>query len=144
MGNVPEGASKVINELASLLSCDGAQGMFWTISIILGAMCFGGIVDCTGIMGSFAGILLEAGKKAEADWFWLQNSSCLFVNAISSRPVLILSITWQNVQGSLRRFGTASKTPFLICWKAPGITIHLFPLEQIGGPLRVFLRVDSG
>ena len=59
MGVVPEGASDVINELSSLLGHDGMQKMFWTISIILCAMCFGGIVDVTGIMATFADLLLS-------------------------------------------------------------------------------------
>ena len=62
LGVVPEDASPVIAELAELLSSSGMQGMMWTISIILGAMCFGGILDCTGMMASVAAIFLKVAK----------------------------------------------------------------------------------
>ena len=60
--DVPEDASDVISELGSLLTSDGMQGMMWTISLILCAMVFGGIVDCTGIMGTLAAALLKLAK----------------------------------------------------------------------------------
>ena len=59
---IPEDASDVIAELGSLLTSDGMQGMMWTISLILCAMVFGGIVDCTGIMASIAGALLKLAR----------------------------------------------------------------------------------
>ena len=81
MGSVSDDASAIIQELASLLSCDGMQGMFWTISIILCAMCFGGIVDVTGIMGTFAGLLLKV-AKGRGGLVLATEFSCIFVNAI--------------------------------------------------------------
>ncbi|NBI65183.1 sodium:proton antiporter, partial [Clostridiales bacterium] len=59
---IPEGASGVIEELASLLSTEGMQGMMWTISLIMCAMVFGGIVDCTGIMSTIADALLKLAR----------------------------------------------------------------------------------
>ena len=83
MGSVSDDASAIIQELASLLSCDGMQGMFWTISIILCAMCFGGIVDVTGIMGTFAGLLLKV-AKGRGGLVLATEFSCIFVNATST------------------------------------------------------------
>ena len=74
MGNVPEDASEIISTLSDLLSAGGMQGFMWTISIIICAMCFGGIMDCTGMMGSMTNVLLKMAKKEPADWFWQQNS----------------------------------------------------------------------
>ena len=62
LGNVGEDASPVISKLSDLLSCDGMQGFMWTISIIICAMCFGGIMDCTGMMGAIAGLMLKVAK----------------------------------------------------------------------------------
>lgn len=49
-------------DLVELLSGGGMQNMMWTISLIMCAMVFGGIVDCTGVMGSFASVLMKIAR----------------------------------------------------------------------------------
>lgn len=89
MGQVPEGASSIIEELSGLLGHDGAQDMFWTISIILAAMCFGGIVDSTGIMGTIATLLLKV-AKGRGGLVLATEVMCIFVNAICCDQYLAL------------------------------------------------------
>ena len=89
MGLVEDDASEVVSNLASLLSGSGMQGMFWTISLILCAMCFGGIVDCTGIMGTFAHLLLKV-AKGRGGLVLATEFSCLVVNAICCDQYLAL------------------------------------------------------
>ena len=142
MGNVPEGASKVINELASLLSCDGAQGMFWTISIILGAMCFGGIVDCTGIMGSFAGILLKL-AKGRGGLVLASEFSCLFVNAICCDQYLSLVLPGRMFKEAFEDMRLAPKNLSRCLEDSGTITSNFFPWNTCGATMRDFLGVDS-
>ena len=81
---IPEDASDVVAELGSLLTSDGMQGMMWTISLILCAMVFGGIVDCTGIMGSIAGALLKLARGTRGGLVTVTIISCIIVNALCS------------------------------------------------------------
>ncbi len=53
---------QIWGKLGSLLSASGMQGMMWTISLILCAMCFGGIVDCSGMMGQLADLILKLAR----------------------------------------------------------------------------------
>ena len=54
----------IISKLSDLLHAQAVcRAMMWTISIILCAMCFGGIVDCTGMMGSIDQRTAQDGKR---------------------------------------------------------------------------------
>ncbi|MBO5966697.1 MAG: hypothetical protein J6P91_06140, partial [Methanobrevibacter sp.] len=66
-------------DLAELLSGGGMQSMMWTISLIMSAMVFGGIVDCTGMMGTMAGALLKV-AKGTGGLVAVTIFSCVFVN----------------------------------------------------------------
>jgi len=79
---VAEDADPIIQEVASLLSTDGGQGMMWTISLIMCAMVFGGIVDCTGIMGNIAGALLKLARGTRGGLVVVTIVSCIIVNVL--------------------------------------------------------------
>ena len=117
LGVVPEDASPVIIKLADLLSSSGMQGMMWTISIILAAMCFGGIVDVTGMMASVAAIFLKADVHSDKR------------NLL--RPVLILSTSRQNVQGIFRRYETTSGEPFQMPGRCRNDYFQLLLVEHL-------------
>ena len=145
MGNVPDGASDVISELASLLSGDGMQGMFWTISIILCAMCFGGIVDCTGIMGQFANLLLKRLLKAErADWFLATEFSCIFVNAICCDQYLALVLPGRMFKKAFEDLRLEPKNLSRCLEDSGTITSNFFPWNTCGATMKNSWGVGSG
>ncbi|MEE0517034.1 MAG: Na+/H+ antiporter NhaC [Anaerovoracaceae bacterium] len=143
MGNVPEGASDIINELASLLSCDGMQGMMWTISIILMAMCFGGIVDCTGMMATFAGILLKV-AKGRGGLVLATEFSCLFVNAVCCDQYLSLVLPGRMFKEAFEDMRLAPKNLSRCLEDSGTITSNFFPWNTCGATMRTFLGVGSG
>ena len=143
MGNVPEGASDIINELASLLSCGGMQGMMWTISIILMAMCFGGIVDCTGMMATFAGILLKV-AKGRGGLVLATEFSCLFVNAVCCDQYLSLVLPGRMFKEAFEDMKLAPKNLSRCLEDCGTITSNFFPWNTCGATMRTFLGVGSG
>lgn len=143
MGQVPDGASPVVSELASLLSASGAQGMFWTISIILGAMCFGGIVDCTGIMGSFTNLMLKF-AKGRGGLVLATEFSCIVVNAICCDQYLSLVLPGRMFKEAFEDMRLAPKNLSRCLEDAGTITSNFFPWNTCGATMRNFLGVDSG
>ena len=143
MGAVPEGASEVIQELASLLSGDGMQGMFWTISIILCAMCFGGIVDVTGIMGTFANLLLKV-AKGRGGLVLATEFSCIFVNAICCDQYLALVLPGRMFKEAFEDMRLAPKNLSRCLEDSGTITSNFFPWNTCGATMRSFLGVGSG
>lgn len=143
MGQVPDDASEVITKLADLLSSSGAQGMFWTISIILGAMCFGGIVDCTGIMGSFASILLKL-AKGRGGLVLATELSCLIVNAICCDQYLSLVLPGRMFKEAFEDMRLAPKNLSRCLEDSGTITSNFFPWNTCGATMRKFLGVGNG
>ena len=142
MGAVPEDASLVIEKLGSLLSGDGMQGMFWTISIILCAMCFGGIVDCTGIMGAFANMLLKV-AKGRGGLVLATEFSCIFVNAVCCDQYLALVLPGRMFKEAFEDMRLAPKNLSRCLEDSGTITSNFFPWNTCGATMRSFLGVNS-
>ena len=143
MGKVPEDASPVIQELSSLLGNGGMQDMFWTISIILCAMCFGGIVDCTGIMGTFANLLLKI-AKGRGGLVLATEFSCIFVNAICCDQYLALVLPGRMFKEAFEDMRLAPKNLSRCLEDSGTITSNFFPWNTCGATMRKFLGVGSG
>ncbi len=142
MGNIPEDASQVVEQLGSLLSSDGMQGMFWTISIILCAMCFGGIVDCTGIMGSFANLLLKV-AKGRGGLVLATEFSCIFVNAVCCDQYLAIVLPGRMFKEAFEDMRLAPKNLSRCLEDSGTITSNFFPWNTCGATMRSFLGVNS-
>ena len=142
MGQLPENPSPIIEKLADLLSCAGSQGMMWTISIILFAMCFGGTVDCTGIMGSFANILLKM-AKGTGGLVLATEFSCLFVNAVCCDQYLSLVLPGRMFKEAFEDRRLAPKNLSRCLEDCGTITSNFFPWNTCGATMRQFLGVNS-
>lgn len=143
MGNAPEGASDAAVELAGLLGHDGLQSMFWTISLILCAMCFGGIVDSTGIMASFANVLLKV-AKGRGGLVLATEVTCIFVNAICCDQYLALVLPGRMYKEAFEDMKLAPKNLSRCLEDSGTITSNFFPWNTCGATMRDFLGVGNG
>ena len=143
MGVVPEGASAVIEELAGLLSSGGMQGMFWTISLILCAMAFGGIVDVTGIMGTFANILLSV-AKGRGGLVLSTELMCIVINATCCDQYLAIVLPGRMFKEAFEDMRLAPKNLSRCLEDSGTITSNFFPWNTCGATMRSFLGVGSG
>ena len=143
MGVVPEGASATIEELAGLLSAGGMQGMFWTISLILCAMAFGGIVDVTGIMGTFANLLLSV-AKGRGGLVLATELMCLIINATCCDQYLAIVLPGRMFKEAFEDARLAPKNLSRALEDCATITSNFFPWNTCGATMRSFLGVDSG
>jgi NhaC family Na+:H+ antiporter len=143
MGVVPEGASATIEELAGLLSAGGMQGMFWTISLILCAMAFGGIVDVTGIMGTFANLLLSV-AKGRGGLVLATELMCLIINATCCDQYLAIVLPGRMFKEAFEDAKLAPKNLSRCLEDCATITSNFFPWNTCGATMRSFLGVGSG
>ena len=144
LGNVPEDASDVILELASLLEAGGTQGMFWTISLILCAMCFGGIVDCTGIMGAIAEVLLKLAKGTRGGLVFVTLLTCLIVDAVCCDQYLAIILPGRMYKEAFEDMKLAPKNLSRCLEDCGTITSNFFPWNTCGATMRSFLGVGNG
>ena len=143
MGVVPEGASQTIQDLAGLLESSGMQGMFWTISLILCAMSFGGIVDVTGIMATFAGLLLKI-AKGTGGLVLSTELMCLVINATCCDQYLALVLPGRMFKEAFEDARLAPKNLSRCLEDCGTITSNFFPWNTCGATMRTFLGVGSG
>ena len=142
MGQVPEGASPVIEELASLLSGSGMQGMFWTISLILCAMCFGGVVDVSGIMGAVAEALLKI-AKGTGGLVLATELCCLIVNAICCDQYLAIILPGRMFKEAFEDRRLAPQNLSRALEDCGTITSNFFPWNTCGATMHAFLGVPQ-
>ena len=137
---IPEDASDVIAELGSLLTSDGMQGMMWTINLILCAMVFGGIVDCTGIMGSIAGALLKLARGTRGGLVLVTILSCIIVNALCSDQYLAIILPGRMYKEAFEDLRLAPKNLSRCLEDSGTITSNFIPWNTCGATMSTFLQ----
>ena len=137
---IPEDASDVIAELGSLLTSDGMQGMMWTISLILCAMVFGGIVDCTGIMGSIASALLKLARGTRGGLVLVTIISCILVNALCSDQYLAIILPGRMYKEAFEDLRLAPKNLSRCLEDSGTITSNFIPWNTCGATMSKFLQ----
>ena len=137
---IPEDASDIISELGSLLTSDGMQGMMWTISLILCAMVFGGIVDCTGIMGSIAGALLKLARGTRGGLVTVTVISCIMVNALCSDQYLAIILPGRMYKEAFEDLRLAPKNLSRCLEDSGTITSNFIPWNTCGATMSKFLQ----
>ena len=138
--DIPEDASDVIAELGSLLTSDGMQGMMWTINLILCAMVFGGIVDCTGIMGSIAGALLKLARGTRGGLVTVTIISCIIVNALCSDQYLAIILPGRMYKEAFEDLRLAPKNLSRCLEDSGTITSNFIPWNTCGATMSKFLQ----
>ena len=142
LGIVPEDASPVILKLSDLLSSSSVQGMMWTISIILAAMCFGGILDCTGMMASVAAVFLKV-AKGRGGLVLSTELMCIITNAVCCDQYLSLVLPGRMFKESFEDMRLRPENLSRCLEDAGTITSNFFSWNTCGATMRNFLGVDS-
>ena len=137
---VPEDASEVVGELASLLSTDGGQGMMWTISLIICAMVFGGIVDCTGIMGSIASVLLKLARGTRGGLVTVTICSCILVNILCSDQYLAIILPGRMYKEAFEDRRLKAKNLSRCLEDSGTLTSNFIPWNTCGATMSSFLK----
>lgn len=141
---VPENASLMIQKLGSLLSSGGMQGMMNTISLIMCAMVFGGIVDVTGIVGTLAVALLKLAKGTRGGLVAVTLVSCFIVNLLCSDQYLAIILPGRMYKEAFEDMRLAPKNLSRCLEDSGTITSNFIPWNTCGATMRSFLGVGSG
>ena len=137
---VPEGADAVIQELGGLLSNAGMQGMMWTISLILCAMVFGGIVDSTGIMATVAGALLKLARGTRGGLVTVTIVSCIIVNALCSDQYLAIILPGRMYKEAFEDRRLKARNLSRCLEDSGTLTSNFIPWNTCGATMSSFLQ----
>jgi Na+:H+ antiporter, NhaC family len=142
LGVVPDDASVMITKLGDLLSSGSVQGMMWTNSIILFAMCFGGILDCTGMMASVADLFLKV-AKGRGGLVLSTELMCILTNAVCCDQYLSLVLPGRMFKEKFEDMRLRPENLSRCLEDSGTITSNFFGWNTCGATMRNFLGVDS-
>ncbi|GAB1476204.1 Na+/H+ antiporter NhaC [Bacillota bacterium] len=141
-----EDSSVVLPEIVELAERGGLDSMLWTISLIMCAMCLGGVMDSTGMLTTLSQALLQ---KAKTTGLLVLTTiiTCVFMNMIAGDSCLTIVLTGRmfkeeyenrrlhrkNLSRALEDGGTM--TSALIPWNSCGATMAGF----LGVPTLIYL-----
>jgi NhaC family Na+:H+ antiporter len=132
--------------LNKLLTRGGMDSMLWTINLIICAMCYGGIMDASGMLASLAGAMLKFVKNV-GSLVTITVFSCIFMNIIAADQYLSIILpgrmykeAWEdrrldprNLSRCLEDSGTITSS--LVPWNTCGATMQTFlGVKTWGGP----------
>ena len=117
-------------------------GMFDTIAIILAAMCFGGILDVTGMMAQFAEKILAI-AKGRGGLVLATELMCLITNAICCDQYLSLVLPGRMFKEKFEDMRLRPENLSRCLEDCGTITSNFFPWNTCGATMRKFLGIDS-
>lgn len=123
-----------------LLSRGGMSSMYGTIGIILGAMCFGGIMEKSGMLGVIAGALLRVARGV-GGLVTATLATCLGVNIIAPDQYLSIVVPGRMYRDAYRRAGLHPKNLSRCLEDAGTITSPLIPWNSCGAYMYATLGV---
>lgn len=138
-GVVAESGHAMVDEL---LTNGGMQSMMWTISLIMCALTFGGILEITGMMGCIAGSMLK-GAKSTGSMVLVTVVSCIVVNVLCADQYLAIALPGKMFKDEYRNRGLAPRNLSRALEDSGTVTGALVPWNTCGATMSGFLGVPT-
>jgi len=138
-GVVVETGHAMVDEL---LTRGGLMSMMWTVSLIICALSFGGILECTGMMSVIANKLLEFAKNT-GSLVLVTIISALFCNVLLGDHCIAIAIPGRMFKDEYRKRGLAPRNLSRVLEDAGTVTSPLIPWNTCGATMSGFLGVPT-
>ena len=127
---------------ASLLKGKGMVGMLNTIWLIITAMCFGGIMQATGLLRAITVPLIRF-AKGDGSLVATTAGTCLFVNATASDQYLAIVVPGQMYRDTFKERGLAPQNLSRTLEDSGTVTSVLIPWNTCGAAQSSVLGVAT-
>ncbi|MGL6107270.1 Na+/H+ antiporter NhaC [Romboutsia sp.] len=124
-----------------LLTRGGLDGMMWTVSLILCALTFGGILEKTGMLEAIANFILSLAKGTFGLVF-ATIASCLFVNLVTGEQYLSLVLPGRMYKDEYRKQRLHPKNLSRALEDSGTLLSPLIPWNTCGAYMAVTLGVS--
>jgi NhaC family Na+:H+ antiporter len=138
-GTVAESGHAMVDEL---LTNGGMQSMMWTISLIMCALTFGGVLESTGMMQCIASKMLEKAKTT-GSLILVTLLSCLFVNVLCADQYLGIALPGKMFKDAYAERGLAPRNLSRCLEDSGTVTSALIPWNTCGASMASFLGVST-
>ncbi|MDD4088516.1 MAG: Na+/H+ antiporter NhaC [Tissierellia bacterium] len=125
-----------------LLSGGGLDSMMWTISLIMCALTFGGVLESTGMMAAIANKMLEFAKST-GSLILVTVLSCLFVNILCADQYLGIALPGKMFKDAYVKRGLAPRNLSRALEDSGTVTSALVPWNTCGATMAGFLGVAT-
>ena len=136
------GASSGHEMVDELLSGGGMDSMMWTISLIMCALTFGGVLESTGMMAAIANKLLQFAKNT-GSLILVTVLSCLFVNVLCADQYLGIALPGKMFKDVYAERGLAPRNLSRALEDSGTVTSALVPWNTCGATMASFLGVAT-
>ena len=120
----------------------GMSSMLWTINLILCAMCFGGVMDASGMLGSIAKSLLVFAKGV-GGLVTVTLLSCIIMNIIGGDQYLSIVLPGRMYKETFEDMHLAPRNLSRCLEDAGTVTSNLIPWNTCGATMYKFLGVPA-
>ena len=120
----------------------GMDSMLWTINLILCAMCFGGIMDASGMLGTIAESLLVFAKGVGGA-VTVTIVSCIIMNIIAGDQYLSIVLPGRMYKQRFEDLHLAPRNLSRCLEDAGTVTSNLVPWNTCGATMNKFLGVPA-
>jgi len=138
-GVVTETGHEMVDEL---LTKGGLQSMMWTISLIMCALTFGGVLEKTGMMAVIANKLLKFANST-GSLILITAVTCLFVNVLCGDQYLALALPGKMFKDTYHDRGLAPRNLSRVLEDSGTVTSALIPWNTCGATMSTFLGVPT-
>ena len=125
-----------------LLTGGGMQSMMWTISLIMCALTFGGVLETTGMMACIAKTMLDKAKNT-GSLVLVTVLSCLFVNILCADQYLGIALPGKMFKDAYAARGLAPRNLSRALEDSGTVTSALVPWNTCGATMSGFLGVST-
>jgi NhaC family Na+:H+ antiporter len=130
-----------VTEVDELLSQGGLESMFWTIGIILCAMAFGGLMECTGMLGAIADAIMKV-ARGTGSLVASTLATCIGMNIAAPDQYLSIVVPGRMYKEAYRKAGLAPKNLSRALEDAGTLSSPLVPWNTCGAFMMGALGVN--
>lgn len=131
-----------IESIDSLLSRGGMNSMLWTINLIITAMCFGGVMDASGMLASLAQGMLKLVRNT-GSLVTVTIFSSIFMNIIAADQYLSIILPGRMYKEAFEDKRLAAKNLSRCLEDGGTVTSALVPWNTCGATMSTFLGVPT-
>jgi len=138
-GVVSETGNEILD---SLLTRGGYQSMMWTISLILAALTFGGVLEKTGMLETIGKVILKYAKSTGA-LVTATIFTSIFTNVLAGDQYLALVLPGKMYKDEFHKRGLAPRNLSRCLEDAGTLTSPLVPWNTCGATMSTYLGVPT-
>ena len=137
-----DGAGEAEIMIADLLTRGGMQSMMWTVSLIICALTFGGVLESTGMLGIVAATLLKV-AHGTGSLVMITIFTSIFVNIVAADQYLSIVVPGRMYKDAYAERGLAPRNLSRTLEDGGTITSPLIPWNTCGAFMSGALGVDT-